>query len=96
MLGTHTHVPTADLRILANGTAYQSDVGMTGSLDSVIGMKRNPVIEKFRTGIHQRWDVAKKNVISDMTILDIDKSTGRTVRVESLRIFEDKVSDQLK
>lgn len=96
VLGTHTHVPTADLRILANGTAYQSDVGMTGSLDSVIGMKRKPVIDKFRTGINQRWDVAKKNVISDMTILDIDKLTGRTVRVESLRIFEDKVIDQLK
>ena len=96
VLGTHTHVPTADLRILANGTAYQSDVGMTGSLDSVIGMKRKPVIDKFRTGINQRWEVAKKNVISDMAILDIDSSTGRTIKTESLRIFEDKVSDQLK
>lgn len=96
VLGTHTHVPTADLRILANGTAYQSDVGMTGSLDSVIGMKRKPVIDKFRTGINQRWEVAKKNVISDMAILDIDSKTGRTIKTESLRIFEDKVNDQLK
>ncbi len=95
VLGTHTHVPTADLRILANGTAYQSDVGMTGSLDSVIGMKRKPVIDKFRTGINQRWEVARKNVISDMTIMDIDISTGRAVRVEALRIFEDKVSNLL-
>ncbi len=93
VLGTHTHVPTADLRILANGTAYQSDVGMTGSLDSVIGMKRKPVIDKFRTGINQRWEVAKKNVISDMTIMDVDIATGRTVRVEALRIFEDKVTN---
>jgi len=93
VLGTHTHVPTADLRILANGTAYQSDVGMTGSLDSVIGMKRKPVIDKFRTGINQRWEVAKKNVISDMTIMDFDISTGRAVRVEALRIFEDKVTN---
>ncbi len=88
VLGTHTHVPTADLRILANGTAYQTDVGMTGSLDSVIGMKRQPVIDKFRTGINQRWEVAKKNVISDMTILDIDGLSGKTVKVESLRVYE--------
>lgn len=96
VLGTHTHVPTADLRILANGTAYQSDVGMTGSLDSVIGMKRKPVIDKFRTGINQRWEVAKKNVISDMAILDIDSQSGRTIKTEYLRIFEDKVTDLLK
>jgi len=92
VIGTHTHVPTADHRILANGTAYQTDVGMTGSLDSVIGMKRKPVIDKFRTGINQRWEVAKKNVISDMTIIKIDISTGKTLEIEPLRIFEDKVS----
>ncbi len=92
VLGTHTHVPTADLRILANGTAYQTDVGMTGSLDSVIGMKRKPVIDKFRTGINQRWEVAKKNVVSDMAIIKIDISTGKALEVESLRLFEDKVN----
>ena len=87
MLGTHTHVPTADLRILPNGTAYQTDVGMTGSLNSVIGMKRGPVLEKFKTGLNQRWEVAKKNVIMDFAVLDIDPVTGRSINVEYCRKY---------
>ncbi|MEN8154090.1 MAG: TIGR00282 family metallophosphoesterase [Acidobacteriota bacterium] len=93
-LGTHTHVPTADLRILANGTAYQSDVGMTGSLDSVIGMKRKPVIDKFITGINQRWEVAKNNTIMDMAIIDFDINTGRAVSAESHRFYNDKIEQE--
>jgi len=61
VLGTHTHVQTADLRILSDGTAYQTDVGMTGALDSVIGMKREPIIQKFITGVNHRFEVAKNN-----------------------------------
>ncbi len=95
MVGTHTHVPTADARILANGTAYQTDVGMTGSLDSVIGMKRGPVLEKFKTGINQRWEVAKKNVIMDTVIIDINTDTGRSTYVKSLRLYADDIHNQL-
>lgn len=95
VIGTHTHVPTADARILANGTAYQTDAGMTGSLDSVIGMKRRPVIKKFITGLNQRWEVAKKNVIMDTTILDIDPDSGRAIKVEPIRVGVDTINEQL-
>ncbi len=96
VLGTHTHVQTADLRILEKGTAYQSDVGMTGSLDSVIGMKRDPVLQKFLTGINQKFEVAKKNIIMDMAVLDIDKASGKAVHVNSLRLFESRFDEQLE
>lgn len=96
VLGTHTHVQTSDLRILEKGTAYQSDVGMTGSLDSVIGMKKGPVIRKFLTGINQKFEVSKKNIIMDMVILDIDKTTGKAVHVNSMRLFESRFDEQLE
>lgn len=96
VLGTHTHVPTSDLRILANGTAFQTDVGMTGSLDSVIGMKRKPVIDKFITGINQRWEVAKNNTIMDMAIIDVDINTGKTVFTESHRFYNDKIEEEFR
>jgi metallophosphoesterase (TIGR00282 family) len=95
VLGTHTHVQTNDLRILEGGTAYQSDVGMTGPLDSVIGMKREAVIKKFISGINQRFEVARGNLFMDMTILDIDPVTGKTVKAEALRIFESNYEEQL-
>ena len=95
VLGTHTHVPSADLRILSHGTAYQTDVGMTGSLDSIIGMKKQPIITKFLTGINQRFEVSKKDLILDATILDINVIDGRTERVESLRLHEDSYQRQL-
>lgn len=95
VLGTHTHVQTTDLRILEGGTAYQSDVGMTGPQDSVIGMKREAVIQKFVTGINQRFEVAKGNLFMDMTLLDIDPNTGKTVNTELMRIFESTYEEQL-
>lgn len=95
VLGTHTHVQTSDLRILENGTAYQTDVGMTGSLDSIIGMKIEPVIRKFLTGVNQKFEVAKENVILDMTVLDMDKSSGKTVKADLMRIFESSYEEQL-
>lgn len=96
VLGTHTHVPTSDLRILANGTAFQTDVGMTGSLDSVIGMKRKPVIDKFITGINQRWEVAKNNTIMDMALIDIDITTGKSIFAESHRFYDSKIYDEFR
>ncbi len=96
VLGTHTHVQTTDLRILEGGTAYQSDVGMTGSLDSVIGMKRESVIKKFVTGVNQRFEVARGRQILDMTLVDIDTVTGNAVHAEYLRLFESTYQQQLK
>jgi 2',3'-cyclic-nucleotide 2'-phosphodiesterase len=95
VLGTHTHVQTSDLRILGNGTAYQTDVGMTGSLDSVIGMEYDLVIRRFLTGISHKFEVGKENIILDMAIIDIDKSTGKAVNVKPLRIFESTYYEQL-
>jgi len=95
VLGTHTHVQTADLRILEQGTAYQTDVGMTGAFDSIIGMKREPVIQKFLTGVNQKFEVAKENIILDMAVLDIDKASGKTVKTERMRIFESSYEKQL-
>ncbi len=96
VLGTHTHVPTADARVLVNGTAYQTDVGMTGSLDSIIGMKRQPIIEKFLTGIHHRFEVAKPNQILDMAIIDINTKTGKAEKIESKRFYESSYKTELK
>lgn len=90
VLGTHTHVQTTDLRILEKGTAYQSDVGMTGSLDSIIGMKKEPVIQKFVTGVNQRFEVAKDDIILDMSLIDVDPVTGKAVNVKMQRIREEE------
>ena len=96
VLGTHTHVPTTDHRILSNGTAYQTDVGMTGSLDSIIGMKKKPIIDKFLTGIHHRFEVAKPNQILDMTIIDINTNSGIAERIDSKRYYQSTFIEELK
>ncbi|MCK4765625.1 MAG: TIGR00282 family metallophosphoesterase [Candidatus Aminicenantes bacterium] len=95
LLCTHTHVQTSDLWIMERGTAFQCDVGMTGSLDSVIGMKKEPVIKKFTTGINHRFEVERTNLILDMTILDIDRQTGKTGRCESVKLYEGSFEEQL-
>jgi metallophosphoesterase (TIGR00282 family) len=95
VLGTHTHVPTADARLLENGTAYQTDVGMTGALDSVIGMKREPIISKFYNGIHQKFEVAGGNQVLDMTVVDVDPKSGKAVHIEAHRYHEETYSQQL-
>jgi metallophosphoesterase (TIGR00282 family) len=95
VLGTHTHVPTADARILENGTAYQTDVGMTGSLDSIIGMKREPIISKFLSGMHQKFEVASGSQVLDMTVVDIDPKNGRATHIEAHRYFESTYGQQL-
>ena len=61
VLGTHTHIPTADERVLPGGTAYQTDVGMSGPYDSVIGVERDLVLRKFRTGMPGKFEAAKGN-----------------------------------
>jgi hypothetical protein len=95
LLGTHTHVPTADARILEHGTAYQTDIGMTGSLDSVIGMTREPIISKFYDGMHRKFEVAKDNPILDMTLVDVDPKNGRALNIQAFRFFESSYGQQL-
>src|SRR5512147_514224 len=82
VLGTHTHIPTADTRILPNGTAYQTDVGMTGPYDSVIGVQKELVIQRFLTGIPVRMEPARGKVELHSVIVDVDESTGRAISIK--------------
>ncbi len=77
VVGTHTHVPTADTRILPQGTAYQTDVGMTGPYDSVIGVQKDIILRRFLTSIPVRMEAAKKGVELHAVIIDVDETTGR-------------------
>jgi metallophosphoesterase (TIGR00282 family) len=77
VLGTHTHIQTADERILPQGTAYLTDAGMTGPYDSVIGRRTEDVLERFLTSIPVRFEVAKENIQLHGAILDIDENTGK-------------------
>ena len=89
--GSHTHVPTADERILEHGTAYITDVGMTGSYAGVIGMDKERVIERFRRIPAPRAGHSTGDVWICAIVLDIDESTGRTRRIQRItlkNIFE--------
>ena len=76
VLGTHTHVPTADEHVLPGGTAYITDVGMTGPRDSVLGVSVKPVINRFRTGMPHRFELATGPVLLSAVVVDIDEGTG--------------------
>ncbi len=86
MLGTHTHVPTADARILPNGTAYQTDVGMTGPYDSVIGVTKETILQKFLTNMPTRFEAATGDVKFCAALIDCDPATGRANRIEHLML----------
>ena len=88
VLGTHTHVQTADEQILPQGTGYMTDVGMTGPLHSVIGMKPNLVIQKFLTQLPRRFEVATGPSILSAAVLELDQTTGKTNHITRLRLFE--------
>jgi metallophosphoesterase (TIGR00282 family) len=81
MLGTHTHVPTADERILSGGTAYQTDVGMTGPYDSVIGSEKSLALRRFLTGMPIRLDSAKTGAELHATIVSVDPATGHALEI---------------
>jgi len=81
VLGTHTHIPTADTRILTNGTAYQTDVGMTGPYHSVIGVDKNIVLQKFLTQMPVRMEAARHGAELHAVIVEVDESTGRATAV---------------
>ena len=85
VVGTHTHVPTADTRILPKGTAYVSDVGMVGGLHSVLGMAIEPVIERFLTQLPNRFDPVDRGPAAfNSVLIQIDRQTGRAVSIERL------------
>jgi len=82
VLGTHTHVATADNHVLPNGTAYITDVGMTGPHDSVIGMEKEGIVQKFMDGLPARFTVAEKDIRMNTVLMDIDDQTGRANSIE--------------
>ena len=84
VLGTHTHIPTADERILAGGTAYQSDVGMTGPYDSIIGSEKNLALRRFLTGMPIRLDSAKGGAELHAAVVTVDPATGHATAIRRL------------
>jgi 2',3'-cyclic-nucleotide 2'-phosphodiesterase len=82
VFGTHTHVPTADERLLHHGTAFICDIGMSGSYDSIIGVKMEPVLNRFLTGIPARHEVAEENVKVSGILVTVDPLSGRALAIE--------------
>ncbi len=82
LVGTHTHVQTADERILPGGTAYITDVGMTGGHDSVIGAQKEAILARFRTLLPHKFSPADKDTRCSFVVVDIDDSTGKAVSIE--------------
>lgn len=89
VVGTHTHIQTADERVLPGGTAYISDAGMTGPLDSVIGIKTELALGKFLTGVPRRFEAAGGHGQLNGVLVDVDPSTGHSLAIERILIRED-------
>lgn len=85
VLGTHTHIPTADETILPQGTAYQTDVGMTGPFHSVIGMAIDTVMERFHTQMPVRFEPATEDAQLNAAVIDVDAETGKARSIERIQ-----------
>jgi metallophosphoesterase (TIGR00282 family) len=91
VVGTHTHVQTADERVLPQGTAYITDVGMTGPHDSVIGVERSAIIQRFMTALPQRFETATENPRLNAVIVAADETTGRAASIERVSLSSQQV-----
>ena len=85
VIGTHTHVQTADERILAGGTAYITDIGMTGPIDSVIGMKKETAIARSLTQMPLKMEVQYSTAEIQGVLIEIDTASGKAIRIERVR-----------
>ncbi|MGA9585210.1 MAG: TIGR00282 family metallophosphoesterase [Terracidiphilus sp.] len=88
VLGTHTHIPTADERVLPGGTAYQTDVGMSGPYDSVIGVEKELVLHRFLTGMPGKFEAAKGNPKMCAALITCDAATGRASAIQRIMLGE--------
>lgn len=88
VVGTHTHVPTADARVLPGGTAYQSDAGMTGPYESVIGVDKDAIIRRFLTGLNSRMEAAKHGVELHGVLVDADETTGKARSIKRIHLVK--------
>jgi metallophosphoesterase (TIGR00282 family) len=93
IFGTHTHIPTADAKILAGGSAYQTDLGMCGPYDSVLGRRKDRVMKYMTTNMPNPFDVATGDVRMCGAIAEIDSETGRAISIERIEVKGDN-SDQ--
>jgi len=84
VVGTHTHVQTADEQIFPGGTAFLCDAGFTGPHESVIGREIEPIIRRFMTNQPQKFDVAKGRVLLQGVLIEIDEQTGRTISINRI------------
>ena len=91
VVGTHTHVQTADERILPGGTAFISDLGMVGPWNSVIGFTKEPVLAKTTTGMPARFEVADGPAVYSAALLTVDDKSGKAEHIERIQIREDAV-----
>jgi metallophosphoesterase (TIGR00282 family) len=88
VLGTHTHIPTADERVLPGGTAYITDVGMTGAYDSVIGIEKEQILQRFLNNMPARFEAAKNDPCFAAALVECDPATGRAFAIERIFIRE--------
>jgi 2',3'-cyclic-nucleotide 2'-phosphodiesterase len=89
VVGTHTHVQTADARILPKGTAYITDVGMTGPYDGILGVDREAVLRKFLTSLPVRFEIKEGRSQLNAVLIDVDEKTGRANKIERIVINDD-------
>jgi hypothetical protein len=89
VVGTHTHVPTADERVLPNGAAYITDVGMTGPYDSVIGITKETIVQRFLTQIPARFDAAEKDARLSAVLIRADAESGKALGIERIQLCGD-------
>lgn len=89
VLGTHTHIPTADERVLPGGTAFQTDVGMTGPYDSIIGVQKELVIQRFLTGLPARWEPAANDTRFSAVVIEADEHTGKASSIQRLMLKDE-------
>jgi len=96
VLGTHTHVQTADERILPGGTAYITDVGMAGPMDSVIGIRKEDAIEKFLTQTPKRFELASGPSVLSAVIVEIETPGGRALSIQRIQIREESGPSEIQ
>lgn len=85
VIGTHTHVQTSDERILPKGTAYMTDAGMTGSVDSIIGVQVDKALKRFLTKMPQKFETAKKNIQLQGVVVSVESESGKAVKIKRVR-----------
>jgi metallophosphoesterase (TIGR00282 family) len=91
VVGTHTHVPTCDHRVLPRGTAYCTDLGMTGPYDSIIGVEKDAVLHRFLTGMPSRFETAKGDPRFAAAVVDVDEQTGRARSIDRMLLTENDI-----